>query len=270
MIYASDLDQTLIYSRRSMGGEVAENDLLLIETLEGKEISFLSRRALQLLLDIHERCLFIPVTTRTMEQYQRITVFQQELQPHYAITSNGGNIFCNGEIDRDWRAHVQRELEEKCLPLSQILEAFEKIQDPSWFYYGKVADDIFYYAIIERDRLPIDKIQLFEEWLQKQHWQLSIQGRKLYLVPQVVNKGSAVKYISSKEGNKPIIASGDSLLDFDLLRMADLGYIPGHGEIYRSLRDSLDYRIETIHQSGMIASELILKRVLERLRKFSM
>lgn len=51
---------------------------------------------------------FIPVTTRTIEQFQRITLFQNEIIPEYAITSNGGNILHNGKQDVTWNKEIKK------------------------------------------------------------------------------------------------------------------------------------------------------------------
>ena len=49
MIFASDLDQTLIYSRKSFRAHIEDESIQLIETLDGKEISFISHKTISLL-----------------------------------------------------------------------------------------------------------------------------------------------------------------------------------------------------------------------------
>lgn len=49
MIFASDLDQTLIYSRKSFRAPIEDESIQLIETLDGKEISFISHKTISLL-----------------------------------------------------------------------------------------------------------------------------------------------------------------------------------------------------------------------------
>ena len=79
MIFASDLDQTLIYSRKSFRAHIEDNSIQLIETLDGKEISFITYKTITLLIKLQLHSYFIPVTTRTIEQFQRITLFQNEI-----------------------------------------------------------------------------------------------------------------------------------------------------------------------------------------------
>ncbi|MED4731875.1 HAD family hydrolase [Aneurinibacillus migulanus] len=262
MIYASDLDQTLIYSRNSMGEGVVNEDLQLIETLNSKEISFMTHNAISILKNIHEQCLFVPVTTRTIEQYERISLFKKEIMPKYAITSNGGNVLINGVIDHYWHKHVIQRIEDHCLPIVEIVRRFQEIVDTSWFRLGKIADNLFYYAVLERENLPLDRIESFGTWAKQQQWKMSLQGRKLYLVPQEVSKSLAVRYLCEKEGEVFILSSGDSLLDYDLLQIADYALAPSHGEIFNLGKQQNENFIHFVEASGIRASEDILTEIL--------
>ncbi|EMF46042.1 hypothetical protein B481_2619 [Planococcus halocryophilus Or1] len=44
VLFASDLDQTLIYSRNSMGMDVTEEELVEVERYEGKPLSFMTKK----------------------------------------------------------------------------------------------------------------------------------------------------------------------------------------------------------------------------------
>ncbi len=60
MIFASDLDQTLIYSRKSFRAPIEDESIQLIETLDGKEISFISHKTISLLKKITTALTFHP------------------------------------------------------------------------------------------------------------------------------------------------------------------------------------------------------------------
>ena len=62
-----------------------------VEVYNGKEISFMTEKAIALLRELSEEMMFVPVTTRTVEQYNRVSLFREEIRPTYAITSNGGS-----------------------------------------------------------------------------------------------------------------------------------------------------------------------------------
>ena len=69
MIYfCSDLDNTLIYSYRHDIG----NEKVLVETKEGKELSYMTKVSYELLKQVSQKKELIPLTTRSLEQYSRI------------------------------------------------------------------------------------------------------------------------------------------------------------------------------------------------------
>ncbi len=265
MLFASDLDRTLIYSKRFL--DKYKKRPLLIETKDDKEISFITELSISILKKIANRILFIPVTTRTIEQYKRISFLKNTIIPKYAIVSNGGNILVNGKIDSYWAKIISLKLKSECISTKKVLERFGEIKNNDWVYKQMKADNLFYYYIIDKDNIPLDEIADFKKWLLKHGWNISIQGRKLYLIPGFINKLSAVKYIKNKTQKKKVIASGDSLLDLSMLEHADIAFCPSHGEIYNSYKEGylkVPKHIVFTDNQGMSASEEILKEV-ERL-----
>ena len=79
MLFASDLDRTLIYSPRTFDGEELKEEVCSVEIYENKPISFMTKNALMMLKELTKRLLFVPVTTRTKLQYLRIHLFQKRL-----------------------------------------------------------------------------------------------------------------------------------------------------------------------------------------------
>jgi HAD superfamily hydrolase (TIGR01484 family) len=262
MLFASDLDRTLIYSKRFL--DKCKKKPLLIETKDDKEISFMTEASVSILKKITNRILFIPVTTRTIEQYKRISFLKNVIVPKYAIVSNGGNILINGKIDSYWSKIVSIKIKSESISSKKVLERFNEIKNNEWIYKQKEADNLFYYFIIDKDNIPLDEIADFKKWLLKYGWNISIQGRKLYIVPKFVSKSSAVNYIKNKTGKNKIIASGDSLLDLSMLEHADIAFCPSHGEIYNSYKEGslkVSKHIVFTDNQGMSASEEILKKV---------
>jgi len=260
MMFASDLDRTLIYSKRAFllnQGESA--DVQLIETLEGKEISFMTHHAIKQLKQLMDSITFVPVTTRTTEQYNRITVFPEEIKQEYAVTSNGANVLKKGQIDEDWSRFIANALTNECLPIPDVLKTFNEIGNEKWVLRTRTAESFFIYHIIEADHIPMNEILQFESWLTEQNWCLSLQGRKLYFVPKAINKAAAVKYIQDMTGKKTLIAAGDSKLDLPLLEAADYAFCPQHGELHKTLDPG---KITITKAKGIKASEEILESVM--------
>ncbi|MCY8954304.1 HAD family hydrolase [Bacillus cereus] len=262
MIFASDLDQTLIYSRKSFRAPIEDESIQLIETLDGKEISFISHKTISLLKKLQLHSHFIPVTTRTIEQFQRIALFQDEIIPEYAITSNGGNILHNGKQDGTWNRTVKERLSAECIERNDILKEFGQIAHKDWVISQKTADDLFHYCIIKRENIPYDELSSFTSWLDKQGWNHSLQGRKLYFVPKPINKWDAVQYIKEILQIDTIITAGDSLLDLCMLEKANHAFAPLHGEL-GAMHDNLQPHILKTNAIGIYAAEEIVNKSLQ-------
>ena len=261
MIFASDLDRTLIYSKRSF---LLGNDRLppvrLIETIGEKEISFMTEKAISILEQLVWQLTFVPVTTRTIEQYQRITLFQKELVPQYAVVSNGGIVLLDGKPLPEWTRYVKQRINQHASPFTDILNYLEGPQPDRFLRSSlRLMDQLFYAARIDPNSLPHDELPSFREWLKKEGWDLSIQGRKIYFIPSVVNKWEGVSFVKEQIGAKQVIAAGDSLLDLDMITQANYGIAPSHGEIYELLHQELT--IPFTQQKGLLASEEILQFV---------
>lgn len=264
MLFASDLDQTLIYSHKNFISQEIDEQIRPVEKLDERFISYMTQRALCQLSDVAKKVLFVPVTTRTKLQYQRINFREYDITHQYAVTSNGGTIFTDGVEDQAWSLKVGAG-SKHCLAAQDLMVKFAEISHPSWVIKdsGKLADELFYYCLIERDKIPVTELAAFKLWARENHWELSVQGRKLYLVPWNVNKKAAIQYIQEKEGISCVVAAGDSLLDLDMLKAADLALAPAHGELYSLYLQGLSglEKIRFTQKSGIEAAEEILASV---------
>ncbi|MEG6521999.1 HAD family hydrolase [Desulfotomaculum sp. 1211_IL3151] len=255
MIFASDLDRTIIYSDkflRDFSGEVVAVEY-------GKYNSYMTKPASQLLKIINREITFVPCTTRTIEQYQRIQFFQREVTPKYAVVSNGANLLVDGNLDLDYQKSIAQALVNNCLASEDILKEFDKLNCGNWTQPMRHADGVFHYCIIERDKAPWQELNFFKKWAEDQRWEMSIQGRKLYLVPCVINKGAALRIISERIGEAAIFSAGDSLLDIPLIKEAQYRISPAHGELFEQCSSEKEWKFTKA--SGILAGEEILQQV---------
>ncbi|MGI6647670.1 MAG: hypothetical protein ACOX5W_01015 [Bacillota bacterium] len=261
MIFASDLDRTLIYSEKFLQGYVGQ--VRAVES--GQYNSYMTQRATGLLRQIARCLLFIPCTTRTIEQYQRIQFFQTEVIPRYALASNGANLLVEGAVDRVFQKSIFHTLANECLAGPEIIKEFGRLASAEWTQPLREADGVFYYCVIDRTKAPRQELARFRDWARKQNWELSIQGRKLYLVPAVINKGTALKRMAEITGDDRIISVGDSLLDLPLLLEAEYAISPAHGELYEELYEQFanSGRWKFTEVSGIGAGEEILELALD-------
>jgi hypothetical protein len=233
VVAAVDLDRTLIYSGRALalpGPDSAAPALLVGEVYRGEPISFLTAEAGRLLVELAYASTLVPTTTRTREQYSRVRL--PGPAPRYAITANGGHLLIDGVTDPDWRDRVDATLAATSAPLVEVAEHFRKVCERSFVRKRRVAEELFCYAVVEREELPSGFVSELASWAEPQGWKVSLQGRKLYVVPKELTKSAAVAEVARQVGATRVLAAGDSLLDAELLAFADQGVRPAHGELH--------------------------------------
>ncbi|MBW5425421.1 HAD family hydrolase, partial [Streptomyces sp. BG9H] len=232
-LVASDLDRTLIYSAAALGLTMPDAEaprLLCVEVYQGKPLSYVTETAAGLLDELGRGgAVFVPTTTRTREQYGRIHL--PGPPPEFAICANGGHLLVNGVSDPDWQVRVARRLADECATLDEVRAHLLRTADPAWLLKERVAEDLFAYLVVERSLLPDAWVKELGEWARGRGWTVSLQGRKLYVVPRPLTKSAAAREVARRVGAEEILAAGDSLLDTDLLLAADRAWRPGHGEL---------------------------------------
>ncbi|GHB38759.1 hypothetical protein GCM10010347_05290 [Streptomyces cirratus] len=234
VLVASDLDRTLIYSAAALGLTMPDPvapRLLCVEVHESKPLSYMTETAAALLAELtaDPGVVWVPTTTRTRKQYQRIRFPGRPAK--YAICANGGQLLVDGVPDRDWRRQVAARLAEECAPLAEVYEHLLATADPAWLRKARVAEDLFAYLVVERALVPDEWLKALVSWAEPRGWTVSLQGRKIYAVPQPLTKSAAMRELVRRTGAATTLAAGDSLLDADLLLAADRGWRPGHGEL---------------------------------------
>lgn len=261
ILFASDLDQTLIYSKRSMGEQVAESDLREVERFEGNPQSFMTETSQQTLHELTEELFFLPVTTRTQSQYERVTgIYKGNEAPKFAVISNGAVILEDGEPIKEWSDHIRKQCVSKKTIVEELLPKIDQHFSEDWVLRVREADGWFVYLIIDREKFPDDKLDFYTKTFREIGWSMSLQGRKLYFMPESITKAGAMQYVKERLGADYVVAAGDSLLDLDLLESADLGLLAAHGEAVKS-RVPVSAHIEITEKQGIKAGEEILLRV---------
>ncbi|GAA3489676.1 hypothetical protein GCM10018987_37590 [Streptomyces cremeus] len=259
VLVASDLDRTLIYSAAALGLSMPDARaprLLCVEVYQGKPLSYVTEEAARLLPELAAAALFVPTTTRTREQYHRIRL--PVPTPRFAICANGGHLLVDGVSDPDWQRQVAGRLADECAPLAEVRAHLARTADPAWLLKDRVAEDLFAYLVVERALLPDGWVKDLAAWAVERGWTVSLQGRKVYVVPAPLTKSAAVREVARRSGARLTLAAGDSLLDADLLLAADRGWRPGHGELadegWRAPH------VTALEETGVAAGEEILRR----------
>lgn len=258
VLFASDLDRTLIYSSRFVENPAT---VTCVEIYKGEPISFMTPGAVSRLTALASEHHVVPATTRTIEQFQRITLPAAPYR--YAVTSNGGNILCDGVADVGWSAAVTTRITEECAPLAEVTAALRVRVDDEWVRNFRVAEELFCYLVVDESLLPADFLDGWRDWCAPRGWVVSRQGRKIYSVPTVLCKSHAVAEVRRRlidggelDASAMLFAAGDGALDTDLLTSADAAIRPAHGELHAS-----GWTIPTLtvtEAPGAVAAEWIL------------
>jgi hydroxymethylpyrimidine pyrophosphatase-like HAD family hydrolase len=99
------------------------------------------------------------------------------------------------------------------------------------------------------------------DWAAARGWSVSVQGRKVYVVPVMLSKGAAATRVAELLGG-PLLAAGDSLLDRSLLEAAVCAARPAHGELHATGYQLPDLFVSK--HSGARAAEEILDHLGDR------
>ena len=269
IIVACDLDRTLIYSANSMALDMADSDappMVVSEVYQGVPLSFMTATAERMLESLAARTVFVPVTTRTVAQYQRVRL--PGPTPGFAITTNGGVILLDGQPDTSWGADIARRSATECASLAEIerLVAAGDQMRP-WILRVAHAEELFCYAIVDREAMPEQYLEDLRRECEARGWSVSVQWRKLYCIPNPVNKAVAIEEVRRRTGSTVVLAAGDSLLDRDMLRQATRAFRPRHGEL-----DDAGYLADNLTITtarGIRAGEELLERLCAEAAKQS-
>jgi hydroxymethylpyrimidine pyrophosphatase-like HAD family hydrolase len=206
------------------------------------------------LRQLNQECLFIPVTTRTTEQFKRFVIFEREIPLTYAITTNGAHILYKGEPLKEWSQLLRFRLTNETMELVEFLGILKR---EGFHFDGKLkqVEKLFFYYILEC-LPPASELLSIRELAALNGWRTSLQGRKLYFIPTLISKGNALQYICEREGKEAIAGAGDSVLDWDFLQNCRYQFVPRHGELKDQVNSSL---VNLTNEQGIAAGEEILK-----------
>lgn len=260
LLAGCDLDRTLVYSAAALHLDVPDADappLVVAEVYQGAPLSFTTRTAQRLLEALVQRVTFVPVTTRTQEQFRRIQL--PSAAESWAVTTNGAVILHDGVPDSAWIGRLRAELDTESAALPDVERLFTTLLPSAAVLRTRIAESVFVYAIVDRAALPDADLAAFTRAVEALGWTVSLQGRKLYAVPVPIRKERALAEVAERTGVDRTVAAGDSLLDREMLLWADLGIRPRHGEL-----EAAAWTAPTVvvtDARGVRAGEEVLRRI---------
>jgi len=249
IIFACDLDNTLIHSYK-----VAQKEDVCVEMNANKELSFMTQKSCNLLMQIVKLVIFAPVTTRSLEQYRRISLFNG-YYPEFSLVSNGGILLINNQIDQEWYTDSKLIALEAKEELNKCLEILSK--DENRIFNIRFVDDLFVYT---KSRNAQKTMDILLSYVDKQKVYIDNNNEKIYAVPVGLNKGNAIMRLKNKLIIDELICAGDSKFDASMLNVADIAI---------TLKTNVKYLTNI---NGLITpkdnknfSEFVLTTVMERI-----
>ncbi len=256
ILFTSDLDRTLIYSKRMMDMFPPNTETVIVERKADKDMSMMTNATATLLQQVHQQTLFVPVTTRALHQYQRIH-FINDMCPTFAITSNGGTILEKGQPYDKWTKTLCRRIQDSSIPREDMLKLFQTIKSDAWLQRSFYIDDLFYVHHVDIEVLRQDELNAIIQEFDAHGWYVLLQGKKLYFMPKVLTKEAAIDYMKEFCTYDVHIAAGDSIMDYGMLSMADLAFTPNHGDLKDKQPNVLPNTTYSIHNGEAFTNELL-------------
>ncbi|MBZ9609851.1 hypothetical protein G9F73_019170 [Clostridium estertheticum] len=277
MIFASDLDSTLIYSSRHCN-LINEENLFPVDFYNNNMCSFITKSMHNKLEHINEIMLFIPVTTRSPEQYTRMKYFYDIIKPKYAVVANGGIILKNGIELKSWTDISSNKLK-KVVSVRNMIVLCSFFLESDFIKSYKTCEDLFIYSIVDEDKLAnnitngkveLDYFEVLRSFCKGYNYSVSKQGKKVYIVPNCINKYDPINYIMQLENTNIFLAAGDSLLDYPLIKHSNYGLVPSHGELLSNLFEkTLHNNVYITKKYGIFAGEEILNIVHQKFHEIN-
>lgn len=230
-VFFADLDRTLIYSADALDIRVPDDQaprLVCVETYNGRPASFVTEAAAAGLGRILDAQALVPVTTRSVEQYRRVRL--PGPPPPLALVANGGRLLRGNEVDEDYSKETSSLLEGST-GLNVVLAHLRSVADPSFSVSVRSVEGLFCYAVVNADLVPTGWTAELAEYAAGVGWEVSDQGRKVYLSPNELNKGNATRRIAKRLGLDWFVAAGDTNADESMLMHATEALVPRHSAL---------------------------------------
>ena len=208
ILFLCDLDDTLLYSFRHK----KEGDIC-VEKIDGKAHGYMPPDVYNALGALSRKVEFIPLTTRSQEQFERIE-WPQGTEINYALLSNGARLLVNGRADEEWEKIYDGIYSPYNAEISALLKSLKSLTQ-----YGVKSVDNRYIQVNCKTAEGAQK--LICTFGKDGKLTRAASGKKAYFYPPNADKGGAAARIKAKLKHKVTIAAGDSETDVNMLLEAD-------------------------------------------------
>lgn len=254
MIFATDLDRTLIFSKKNFNYN-SEKHIFIDYNRLGQPISYIEKETLNNLKNIKRKDIeFIPVTARTDYKYNRLLFKELKLDVETYIYNNGVDIVYKGKRLREWDNYVysvksETDMERIYRELINNLKAKVSFLTSGVLIKSKVTKEI---------KEIINYIE------GKFNVEYSFDTEFCQILYKNLNKVNSLKFLLEKCYKKEVlITAGDSKNDLEMLKIGDKGFGLSTGNIIENIDEVISNNIEIIGDNTSKASIILTKKVLK-------
>lgn len=222
-----DIDRTLIHSARSFAGDTEPVEI--VEHIDGVVSAYAAVGLADELAALAATAAVVPATTRSVAQLRRVTLFDR-VPVRFAIAANGGVILDDGRIDPEWSGTVAESIRSGPRSVAWMQERAARAEPTA---VARIVDDVFVYLVLPTPERAEAARERLDAPCRDAGWGCSRQGRKVYLVPDVVEKAVAMAEVARRLGVHTVLAAGDAELDRRMLAAADRAIVPAHADVLR-------------------------------------
>ena len=213
--FFADLDNTLIYSHRTM----LSGERVAVEILNDRIQSYMTKKTYNFLTGENGIAL-IPTTMRTCEQYQRLSESFAAFGCRYALLCNGGILLDENKVDMVWLAETKMNARDELADLNHAEESLRRAFPASCIHS---VSEIMVYAKVDA---PAAEAARLSAALNTERLNIYHDSRKVYCIPASINKGNAIRRLSERMGITWSVSAGDSLPDIPMLEATDAAILP--------------------------------------------
>lgn len=207
-VFAFDIDGTVMHSWRSH----SSNDVC-VEFIDNAEHGYMSGDMIERLLRLKKIYELVPVTSRSLAQYNRI-MWPKEITPSVAFIDNGAYV--RRIIDGNQYEIEDLRAGRGFVPGGNITAIVESLNENPNIRSARIVDEAYILAILadeNADYKPSESLLGFSYMRDR---------KKAYFFPEYVTKANAIKYIRELYLSCYVVAAGDSANDLTMADLADL------------------------------------------------
>ena len=228
IIYFADLDDTLFQTKRKSEAGIYQ----ATHTTNPEKISYYTKEQKEMIdyILLDPNTLLIPITARTKNQFQKTQLYKDKLATTYS-NYYGGCIYLEHELLNDYDELIRPTLNKAQSITSLLISDIEKKLKKS---LNLINVDGYYFVI---DSLTLDEHIYIQEIFSATDIDFEIyqNEKSITILPSVINKKQAVKFLCEKLEPKITIGLGDSTSDLDFLNFCDFKVISKIGELNQKI-----------------------------------